>query len=184
MKNLIEVQLLESGAKAPAVAHEGDLGYDVFALEDTALPYGEVVSVRTGIAVAAYEEYNRGFPKGLRGDITYVVPALRPLGLLVRDRSSMAMKGIVTSGGVIDAGYRGEIKVLMTYWKDAWVHNEEAVCGSWPQDSLIKRGSYYIQAGDKIAQLLPMPVLTGEIYIKGQLDEAVRGLAGFGSSGK
>lgn len=174
MKNIIEVQLLESGAKAPIVAHAGeDLGYDVFALEDTALPYGEVVSVRTGIAVAAYRKTSKKVISGFNTVVAEYDEGVIPLGLLVRDRSSMAMKGIVTSGGVIDAGYRGEVKILMTYWTRVDGYADI------PYDC-----PYMIQAGDKIAQLIPTPVLTGEIYIKGQLDEAVRGVAGFGSSGK
>ena len=63
-----------------------------------------------------------------------------PLGLLVRDRSSMAARGIATTGGVIDAGYRGEILVVMTNLGDAAVE---------------------LKAGEKIAQMVPVPVLTG-----------------------
>ena len=82
----------------PVVAHPGeDLGYDVFALEGAVLAPRTTVRVRTGIAVEA-----RNPETGA------------PLGLLVRDRSSMAARGIATTGGVIDAGYRGEILVLMT----------------------------------------------------------------------
>jgi dUTP pyrophosphatase len=155
---MLEVQLLEAGAKPPTVGHPGeDLGYDVFALEDTVLPYGEVKLVRTGIAVAAY---------------TYTPK--RYLSDRGRDRSSMAAKGIVTSGGVIDAGYRGEVKVLMTNWKRRFVSDGD-VFGS-PENA-------FIAAGDKIAQMVPVPVLTGEVSIKSSLDEAARGGAGFGSTG-
>jgi dUTP pyrophosphatase len=162
---MLEVQLLEAGAKPPTVGHPGeDLGYDVFALEDTVLPYGEVKLVRTGIAVAAYTYTPKRYlsDRGIIGEYWQNVKV--PLGLLIRDRSSMAAKGIVTSGGVIDAGYRGEIKVLMTY-------------------SNYRGTTYEIRAGDKIAQMVPVPVLTGEVSIKSSLDEAARGGAGFGSTG-
>ena len=62
------------------------------------------------------------------------------LGLLVRDRSSMAARGVATTAGVIDAGYRGEILVLMTNLGEAAVE---------------------LKAGEKIAQMIPVPVLTG-----------------------
>ena len=65
-----------------------------------------------------------------------------PLGLLVRDRSSMAARGIATTGGVIDAGYRGEILVVMTNLGDAAIE---------------------LKAGEKIAQMVPVPVLTGPV---------------------
>lgn len=160
MSALLEVQLLESGAKAPVVGHAGeDLGYDVFALEDVELHHGIVTTVRTGIAVAAYKELSQG---------------RYGLGMLIRDRSSMASRGIKTSGGVIDAGYRGEIKILMTYWQPT------VKFGSLEQPKLV----YQIGAGDKIAQMVPLPVLTGEVYVVGSLSETSRGVDGFGSTGK
>jgi dUTP pyrophosphatase len=162
---LLEVQLLEAGAKAPVVATPGeDLGYDLFALEDTDLLPGEVKMVRTGIAVAAYamspeQKWNKA--QSDRLNLCRKFTPEEPLGLLIRDRSSMAVKGITTSGGVIDAGYRGELKILMTSVR-----------------------FYRIEAGQKIAQMVPQPVLTGDVYVVGKLEEAKRGAAGFGSSGK
>ena len=74
----------------PVVAHPGeDLGYDLFALEDVMVAPCATVRVRTGIAVEARHPETGA-----------------PLGLLVRDRSSMAARGVVTTGGLIDAGYR------------------------------------------------------------------------------
>jgi dUTPase len=95
---MLRVKLLDPAARLPVVAHPGeDLGYDLFALEATELAPRATVRVRTGIAVEARH------------------PATgAALGLLVRDRSSMAAKGIATTAGVIDAGYRGEILILMT----------------------------------------------------------------------
>lgn len=144
---MLRVKRLETGARLPVVAHPGeDLGYDVFALESTTLSPRTTVKVRTGIAVEA-----RNPATGLG------------LGLLVRDRSSMAARGIATTGGVIDAGYRGEILVLMTN-----LGNEA-----------IK-----INAGDKIAQMIPIDVLTGTVEGVERLEDSARAAKGFGSSGK
>ena len=86
-----------------------------------------------------------------------------PLGLLVRDRSSMAAKGIATTAGVIDAGYRGEILILMTNLGDVLVE---------------------LRAGEKIAQMIPVPVLTGIVEAVGTLEDSARAGKGFGSSGR
>ena len=143
---MLRVKLLDPAARAPEVAHPGeDLGYDLFALEAATLPPCATVRVRTGIAVEA------------RHPATGI-----PLGLLVRDRSSMAAKGIATTAGVIDAGYRGEILILMT---------------NLSQDLLELR------AGDKIAQMIPMPILTGPVQTVESLEESARLEKGFGSSG-
>lgn len=144
---MLRVKLLDAGARVPIVAHPGeDLGYDLFALEAIKLEPRATVRVRTGIAVEA------------RHPETGV-----PLGLLVRDRSSMAARGIATTGGVIDAGYRGEILVLMTNLGDA------------PVD---------LGAGEKIAQMIPVPVLTGPVEAVETLEDSARAHRGFGSSGR
>jgi dUTP pyrophosphatase len=144
---MLRVKRLELAARVPAVAHPGeDLGYDVFALEFTVLSPRATIKVRTGIAVEARD------------------PATgAPLGLLVRDRSSMAARGIATTGGVIDAGYRGEILILMTNLGDTAVE---------------------LQAGDKIAQMIPVHVLTGPVEDVKNLEDSARAAKGFGSSGK
>jgi dUTP pyrophosphatase len=144
---MLRVKLLEAGARLPVVAHPGeDLGYDLFALEGIILESRATARVRTGIAVEARHPETG-----------------KPLGLLVRDRSSMAARGIATTGGVIDAGYRGEILVLMTNLGDA---------------------AFEIKAGDKIAQMIPVPVLTGEVQEVETLEDSARAEKGFGSSGK
>jgi dUTP pyrophosphatase len=143
---MLRVKLLEAGARAPAVAHPGeDLGYDLFALEGVVLGPRDTVRVRTGIAVEARHPETDA-----------------PLGLLVRDRSSMAARGVTTTGGVIDAGYRGEILVLMTNLGHEVVE---------------------LKAGEKIAQMIPVPVLTGGVFEVDELVESARAGKGFGSSG-
>ena len=138
---------MEPGARPPVVAHPGeDLGYDLFALETTVLVPRGTVKVRTGIAVEARDPSTDA-----------------PLGLLVRDRSSMAARGIATTGGVIDAGYRGEILVLMT--------------------NLGER-DLELKAGEKIAQMIPVPVLTGTVEEVESLEDSARAGKGFGSSGR
>jgi dUTP pyrophosphatase len=144
---MLRVKLLEAGARAPMVAHPGeDLGYDLFALEGAVLAPRATVKVRTGIAVEA------------RHPETHA-----PLGLLVRDRSSMAARGIATTAGVIDAGYRGEILILMTNLGEAALE---------------------LKAGEKIAQLIPVPVLTGLVEEVETLEVSARAAKGFGSSGR
>jgi dUTP pyrophosphatase len=144
---MLRVKLLEEGARLPVVAHPGeDLGYDLFALEGTVLAPRATVRVRTGIAVEARSPVNGA-----------------PLGLLVRDRSSMAARGIATTAGVIDAGYRGEILVLMTNLGEAAVE---------------------LKAGEKIAQMIPVPVLTGPVQEVETLEVSARAEKGFGSTGR
>jgi dUTP pyrophosphatase len=143
---MLRVKLLAAGARLPGVAHPGeDLGYDVFTLEDTRLAQRQTVKIRTGIAVEARDPQTGA-----------------PLGLLVRDRSSMAARGLATTGGVIDAGYRGEILILMTNLGDQEIE---------------------LKAGEKIAQMVPVPVLTGPVQEVEALEVSERAAKGFGSSG-
>jgi dUTP pyrophosphatase len=143
---MLRVKLLDPSARSPVVAHPGeDLGYDLFSLEAVLLASHSTVRVRTGIAVEA------------RHPATGV-----PLGLLVRDRSSIAAKGIAITAGVIDAGYRGEILILMTNLGDTQLE---------------------LKAGEKIAQMIPIPVLTGVVETVSSLQDSARAGKGFGSSG-
>jgi dUTP pyrophosphatase len=144
---MLRVRKLDPAARLPVVAHPGeDLGYDVFALESVELASRATVRVRTGIAVEVRHPQTG-----------------EPLGLLVRDRSSMAAKGLATTGGVIDAGYRGEILILITNLGDQAVK---------------------IGAGEKVAQMIPVPVLTGLVREVESLEGSARLEKGFGSSGK
>ena len=129
-------------AKLPEKAHQGDLGYDVFADEDKWIEPGGYKLISTGISVH---------------NSTY------KYGFIIKDRSSIAMKGLFTHAGVIDAGYTGEIKVLF--------HNNSST-------------SIKIEQGDKIAQLVPQPVVNFEVEEVEELFETKRGKNGFGSTGK
>src|SRR6478736_2096455 len=144
---MLRVKLLEEGARLPVVAHPGeDLGYDVFSLESVLLEPHKTVRVRTGISVEARHPETGA-----------------ALGLLVRDRSSMASKGVATTAGVIDAGYRGEVQIVMTNLGDSPIQ---------------------INAGENIAQMIPVPVLTGPVHQVYTLEESARLAKGFGSSGR
>lgn len=159
---MLNVKKLDERAILPTVAHPGeDLGFDLYALEDTTLFHGKLTKVKTGIAA----EYDVRVPvpsKLMPGQFTM---QKLPYGLVYFDRSSMASKGIKLSGGVIDAGYRDELVVMLT------LHT--------PGEP------YQVKAGDKIAQMIPMPVMTMKgVTQVDELSESSRGKNGFGSSGK
>jgi dUTP pyrophosphatase len=145
MRSLLKVKLLRPEAKAPTIAHPGeDLGYDIYAAEDVVFePRGAAV-VPTGISIEIV---------GHSGE---------PMGALLRDKSSLAARRLITTAGVIDAGYRGEIKVVMENLSETPTR---------------------IAAGDKIANMIPYPVLTGNVQVVEVLAESFRKAGGFGSSG-
>jgi len=137
---MLKVKKLSPDAVLPTVAHPGeDIGYDLYSAEDITLPPCGAAGVHTGIAIE-------------------FVPVA---GGIVKTRSGMAKKRLMCNAGVIDAGYRGEVIVLMENLGDQ---------------------SYSIRKGDKIAQLLEHPFLAGEV-VEDELTEATRGVKGFGSSG-
>lgn len=136
----MKVKRLTLTAKLPTKANPGDLGYDLYADESTRVGFGCSVWVSIGIAIE--------FPDHFGG--------------VIKDRSSAASSGLVTHAGVIDNGYRGEIKVLL--------HN-------------ISSGMNFIGKGQKIAQLILTRIYEEAIEEVVQLSETVRGDKGFGSSG-
>jgi dUTP pyrophosphatase len=137
---MLKVKKLVPDATLPTVAHAGeDIGYDLYSVEDITLPAHGAAGVHTGIAIE-------------------FVPTA---GGIVKTRSGLAKKRLMCNAGVIDAGYRGEIIVLMENLGDQ---------------------PYSISKGDKIAQLLEHPFLAGEV-VESELSGAARGSKGFGSSG-
>ena len=137
---MLKVKKLSPDAVLPTVAHpREDIGYDLYSAEDITLPARGAAGVHTGIAIE-------------------FVPTA---GGIVKTRSGLAKKRLICNAGVIDAGYRGEIIVLM--------------------ENLVDE-PYTIRKGDKIAQLLEHPFLAGEV-VEEDLSEAARGPKGFGSSG-
>ena len=138
---MLKVKRLSPEAVLPTVAHPGeDIGYDLYSAEELTIPARGAAGVHTGIAVE-------------------FVPCA---GGIVKTRSGLAKKRLMCNAGVIDAGYRGEVIVLM--------------------ENLAEE-PYTIRKGDKIAQLLEHPFLAGEVH-EDELSEAVRGAKGFGSSGQ
>jgi dUTP pyrophosphatase len=137
----LPVQRLQPAATLPAYYQSGDDGMDLYAAETINLPAQQRVLVPTGIAMA--------IPTGYVG--------------LVWDKSGIATKtGVTTLAGVIDASYRGEIKIALYNTSDR------------PQT---------IAAGQKIAQLLIQPVVQAELTEVSNLTETTRGSGGFGSTG-
>jgi len=138
---MLKVKRLSPDAVLPTVAHPGeDIGYDLYSAEDLTIPARGAAGVHTGVAIE-------------------FVPAA---GGIVKTRSGLAKKRLMCNAGVIDAGYRGEIIVMMENLGDE---------------------PYTVRKGDKIAQLLEHPFLAGEVS-EGELSEAARGDKGFGSSGQ
>jgi dUTP pyrophosphatase len=136
---------LTEEAREPARAHDGDAGYDLFAVEAAHIGPGERASVGTGIAVA--------IPDGWAG--------------LVLPRSGLAAKHGITlpnAPGLIDAGYRGEVRVLLL--------------NTDPTEP------FDVAPGDRIAQLLLVRHEAPELTEVASLDETIRGAGGFGSSGR
>jgi dUTP pyrophosphatase len=140
----IEVKLLHPAARPPARAHPGDAGADLCSVEEMSIPPGERRDVGTGLALA--------LPAGYAG--------------FVQPRSGLAFKHgimVVNSPGLIDAGYRGEVRV-----------------------SLYNSGSesFLVKVGERIAQLVVQRV-EEPAFVESPLSvDTVRGQGGFGSSGR
>lgn len=146
--NKVEVFLLDKAATVPTRNHSGDAGLDLYALETTMIRLGETSIVKTGVAVKV--------PEGYVG--------------LVRERSSIGKKGLKVAGGVIDAGYSGDISVLLMN-----ISNKDE---GWDFPY------YCVKAGERIAQLILIPISTPEPIVVDELWESNRGDKAFGSSGK
>jgi dUTP pyrophosphatase len=140
----VEVTRLDPELPLPAYQRVGDAGLDLHAAEDASLPPGERVVIGTGIAVA--------IPQGFTG--------------LATPRSGLAARlglSIVNAPGVIDSGYRGEVKVILV--------NLDPV-------DVIE-----VRRGDRIAQMLIVPVATAELVEVDELPPSQRGDGSHGSTG-
>ena len=148
MEESLEVMVArtEDDARLPTRGSEYAAGWDLYALEESVVPFRKSVKLRTGLRVA--------IPVGYEGQ--------------VRARSSLGSKGLILphSIGTIDADYRGELFVLMT-----WIGEGE---------------SYTVKAGEIIAQLLisPIPEVSFKEVSIAQLGDTKRGDGGFGSTGR
>jgi dUTP pyrophosphatase len=140
----VAVLRLDRGLPLPSYAHPGDAGADLMTTIDLTLAPGERALVPTGISIA--------FPEGFVA--------------LVHPRSGLAARhglSIVNTPGTIDAGYRGEIKVLLV--------NHD------PTESVELR------RGDRVAQLVFQRVERAVLTEVDALPESVRGIGGYGSTG-
>jgi dUTP pyrophosphatase len=140
----LEFRRLSEGAQAPLRAHEGDAGMDLHANEAAHLDPGDRASVGTGIAVA--------IPEGHAG--------------LVVPRSGLAAEHgitLVNTPGLIDTGYRGELRVLLL--------------------NTDRQKAFKVTPGDRIAQLVLVKVESPEPAEVGELSATARGEGGFGSTG-
>lgn len=136
---------LAGEARLPSRAHQGDAGLDLHAAERATIEPGERATVGTGVAVE--------IPPGHAG--------------LVLPRSGLAARhgiALVNSPGLIDSGYRGEIRVLLL--------------------NTDRERAFEVQAGDRIAQLLVTPLTDADPIEAVELAASARADGGFGSSGR
>jgi dUTP pyrophosphatase len=140
----LRVRRLDERALLPTRAYDGDAGLDLYALEEARLSPGERRSISTGIAVE--------IPAGWAG--------------LVLPRSGLAARhgiALVNAPGLIDAGYRGELRVLLL--------------------NTDRTETFTVSRGDRIAQLVLVRVESPEVVEVDALAGSERGAGGFGSSG-
>lgn len=140
----VKVKRLHPDAKLPSYAHptnEGELGADLYSVESLDLLPGQIRLVSTGMALE--------FPKGWGG--------------LIEDRSGLALKGVCTLAGVIDSGFRGELRVILINF------------GSAPHS---------VQIGDRIAQIRLTKCHAAIFSFSDELASSSRGEGAFGSTGK
>ncbi|MEK7634352.1 MAG: dUTP diphosphatase [Patescibacteria group bacterium] len=138
---IIKIQKIDSEAIIPNYANKDDAGLDFYSVEDVALKPMERKAIRTGVKME--------IPEGYVG--------------LVWDKSGLAVNnGIKTMAGVVDSGYRGEIKIVLINLSN--------------QDFEIKKGQ-------KIAQMLIQKIEHPQIETVSELNESQRGENGFGSTG-
>ena len=178
---MLKCKRLKPTAILPTIAHPGeDFGYDLYAAETIILHPNLVTTVSTGVA-ARFENDSMQQVRFVAGDMSgkdssEVIEKIAEMvkkeknndnllrfGLLYRDKSSMAKKGITVSGGVIDYGYTGELLVMLT--------NHTGV-------------PFAIYAGEKIVQMIPVPIYANSAEWVDELGVSDRGDAGFGSTGK
>jgi dUTP pyrophosphatase len=141
----LQVLRLKEEAVLPSRAHEGDAGLDLYACEAAHIGPGERWSVGTGVGVE--------IPEGHAGLVL-------PRSGLARDHGI----ALVNAPGLIDSGYRGELRVLLLNTDPA--------------------ETFRVAPGDRVAQLLITPIATPEPVETPALSESARGEGGFGSSGR
>lgn len=145
---------LDKGAIMPTRAHDTDAGLDLYSRESKVVPAGGSAVFDTGVHIELPEIY---FP------FDKCPCQFEAVVGLIKSKSGLNVKHNITSEGVIDMGYTGSIVVKL------YNHGKE---------------DYQVNAGDKISQLLILPILTPSLELVDRLEETERGDNGFGSSGK
>ncbi len=151
----VEFKKIHSDAKLPTQAHPGDVGYDLYSIDNQLLDRG-VTPVHTGIQLAGVYEY-------VEGSFDYECHPIRNVELKIEGRSGLAKSGLFPVGGIVDPAYRGELIVLM--------------CNVGPMKN--------VQKGDKIAQIVFYNIYNDDlinILETKEVQETERGSQGFGST--
>lgn len=137
----VKIKKLHADAKLPNYAHPGDVGLDMYSLEDATILPGGHHWFKVGFALE--------FPEGYAA--------------LVQDKGSISRAGLHTMSGVFDAGFRGEYNVHLVNLSDK---------------------PYVFEKGDKVAQLVILPVAHAKLIETDKLSETSRGHGQFGSTGR
>jgi len=137
----LKVKKIHPAARLPAYGHPGDAGLDLFSCGESELAPGEVKAIPTGLEMA--------IPPGHVG--------------LVWDKSGLSLEAVHRLAGVVDAGYRGEVRVVLAN---------------------LGRRPFKISLGMKIAQMLVQPVQSVTVVEAETLEATSRGRGGFGSTGR
>ena len=162
----IKIKKVHPNAVIPKYAHEGDVGFDLVAVEDVVIEPGETALIKTGIALELPQGYE----------------------LQVRPRSGITLRTkLRVQLGTIDSNYRGEIGVIVdniSIVKPGWA--------KWVLDAKGEKirtigsyllGTHKISKGDRIAQAVIAPVVQATFEEVDELSDSERGQNGFGSSG-
>lgn len=145
--NFIKVKKFVDHAIIPTKSHKSDAGYDLYATHNAVIYPEDTVVIGTGVGF--------GIPKGFAG--------------LIWDRSGNGSKGLHRHGGVIDSGYRGEVKV--------------ALSNTLSHERMLDN-VFIINKGDRIAQILFQKVPHFDLVEVDDLEESDRMDGSFGSTGK
>lgn len=137
----IKIKKLKEDAKLPTYHHPGDVGMDLYSMEEYTVAPGEKHYFYHGFALE--------FPDGYAA--------------IIKDKSSISKAGLHSMGGVFDAGFRGEYNTLLVN---------------------LSNEPYTIEVGDKVAQLVIFPIVIAELEETDELSDSLRGVGGFGSTGR
>lgn len=175
MTNTLQIKLLSDNATMPERHHDTDAGYDIYAAETVILEPQQKAKIATDLAV--------NIPKGYVG--------------LLTSRSGVSSKThLVVETGKIDAGFQGHMQInvkndiqnfnsydiLSEVYTAFNINGEEIELND--EEVLVPYGTYKIQKGDRLAQLVIVPIWTPELEpVKEFSNESARGEKGFGSTG-